>query len=431
MASRMDIELTSRRDDGTWTWRAAGARQPRGVVDGPLVPEGVAPGTVLRAEVDFGVDGLAIVQLYPPRPAEPTTGANATRIEIRGSGRTEPGVSVSLAGRRPRPDGAGRPARRDDRTGPSSNRPAGDRSRPGERAAGSPSRRDAAPGRANANGASRQDRPARPGGPARPAGSGDRARRRFQPSTTYRNQALAELRPEELPVAEQLLRGGIPRVRQAIDEQNARARAEGRAEVAAAPLLAMAEALLPKLNLATWKDRAASARDAGRDTPLRELRSIVAAASTVNLDDEGRELASTLRQALDTRVTALRDAWLARMGKALDEGRVIDALQAAARPPEHGTRLPADLAVRLAAAASAALSADLDGASWLALLQAVLDSPVRRTVRPAALPADADETVLAAARRAAGHVPGLARLLGLPIPPPPGPRRSPVDARSG
>lgn len=228
-------------------------------------------------------------------------------------------------------------------------------------------------------------------------------------------------------MAEQLLRGGIPRVRQAIDEQNARARAEGRDEVSAAPLLAMAEALLPRMNLATWKDRAASARDAGRDTPLRELRSIVTASTTVTLDDEGRELAATLRQALQDRVTALREAWLSRMTKALDEDRVLEALAAANRPPEYGARLPAELAVRLAERAGAAMTSELPADRWAALLQAVLESPVRRTVRPAGLPADADEALLASARRAAGSVPELARLLGLPIPPPPGPRRpSPV-----
>ena len=32
MSSRIEVELTSQREDGTWTWRAAGARQPKGVV---------------------------------------------------------------------------------------------------------------------------------------------------------------------------------------------------------------------------------------------------------------------------------------------------------------------------------------------------------------------------------------------------------------
>ena len=34
---RIDIELTSSRPDGTWTWRAAGARQPKGVVSASVL----------------------------------------------------------------------------------------------------------------------------------------------------------------------------------------------------------------------------------------------------------------------------------------------------------------------------------------------------------------------------------------------------------
>jgi hypothetical protein len=226
-------------------------------------------------------------------------------------------------------------------------------------------------------------------------------------------------------VAEQLLRGGIPAVRHAIEEQNGRARAEGRPEVASAPLLAMAEELLPLVNLAAWKDRASAARAAGRDVPLRELRSIVAATSTVTLDDEGTELATALRTSLDQRVTALRDHWVERITSALDEGRVADAVRASVRPPEPAARLSAELAVRLATAAGQAMSSETPVDDWLALL----DSPVRRTVKPQGLPTGADDSLLAAARSASGYVPELARLMGIPIPPPPGPRR-PVPARS-
>jgi hypothetical protein len=75
------------------------------------------------------------------------------------------------------------------------------------------------------------------------------------------------------------------------------------------------------------------------------------------------------------------------------------------------------------------MSVDTPPADWLALLEVVVESPVRRTVKPQGLPTDADESLLAAARKAAGYVPELARLMGIPIPPPPGPRR-PVPARS-
>ncbi len=239
----------------------------------------------------------------------------------------------------------------------------------------------------------------------------------------HRNAALAELGPEQLPIAEQLLRGGIPAVRQAIDEQSKSARAAGKPPVAAEPILAIAEKLAPVVSLATWKDRASAAQTAGKDLRLRELRAVVAASRTVTLDDEGRAMAKALRESLDHRVTALQEEWVNRITHALDGGKVLDALRISANPPEPGTRCPAELAVRLAEAASAAMTADLEPTAWLDLLGAVVDSPVRRNVRPSGLPAN--DELHATARNAAGLVPELAKLLGLRIPPPP-PRRTVV-----
>ena len=39
MPRRIDIELTSSREDGSWTWRAAGAKEPRGTVPGGVLPD--------------------------------------------------------------------------------------------------------------------------------------------------------------------------------------------------------------------------------------------------------------------------------------------------------------------------------------------------------------------------------------------------------
>jgi hypothetical protein len=140
-------------------------------------------------------------------------------------------------------------------------------------------------------------------------------------------------------------------------------------------------------------------------------------------------LATALRTSLDQRVTALRDRWVERITGALDDGRVTDAVRASIRPPEPATRLSSELAVRLAEQAGQAMSAETPPEQWLALLEVVVESPVRRTVKPAGLPTGADEQLLAEARKASGYVPELARLMGIPIPPPPGPRR-PVPARS-
>ena len=423
MAHRIEVELTSQTGDSTWTWRAAGAKQPRGTVEATLVPDGSRVGTVLRAEVETTLDGTTVTALLPPKGKGDTR--TVERIEILGTPQRGPDVNVVLASKSKR--------RRDDR-GDGSRDAAGrsgdrrTRAEGGDRASRSDSRprgRDGSGPPAEAGGRKRPG-PARPGG--RDSGGRDNPRRPT-PSSTYRNAALATLPPEQLPVAEQLLKGGIPAVRQAIEEQNTRARAESRPEVTPGPLLALAEQLRPVINLASWKDRAASARAVGKDVPLRELRSIVASASTVTLDDEGTDMVTALRTALDQRVTALRERWVERITSALDDGKTIDAVRASIRPPEPAARLSAELAVRLSEAAGRAMSAETPPEEWLALLEVVVDSPVRRTVKPAGLPTGADETVLTAARKASGYVPELARLMGIPIPPPPGPRR-PVPARS-
>jgi hypothetical protein len=428
MAHRIEVELTSQTGDSTWTWRAAGAKKPRGTVGGDLVPEGAGVGTILRAEVETTLDGTTVTALLPLKAKANSDPGKADRIEVLGAPQKGPDVNVVLAPKSKRRrddrtegprDGARRPSDRRPRAEGGERGPRGDGQQRDRSGSGAPSE--------DGGGPRRRTGPARPSG--RESGGRDNPRRPAA-STVYRNAALATLKPEQLPVAEQLVKGGIPAVRQAIEEQNTRARAEGRPEVTPGPLLALAEQLRPVVNLATWKDRASVARTAGKDIPLRELRSIVASSSTVTLDEEGTEMAAALRTSLDQRVTALRERWVERITTSLDEGRVADAVRASIRPPEPATRLSAELAVRLADAAGTAMSAETSPEGWLALLEVVVESPVRRTVKPAGLPAGADESLLTAARKASGYVPELARLMGIPIPPPPGPRR-PVPARSG
>ncbi|HEX3333899.1 MAG TPA: hypothetical protein VHS57_06130 [Acidimicrobiales bacterium] len=433
MSRRIDIELTSHTPDGSWTWRAAGARQPKGTVDASLVPAGEKVGSVLRADVEVGLEGIEILSLTeaaPKRSLERTEG----RIEVKGTPKRAPDVSVVLAPgsrRRRDDDGGDRRDRRDRREGGRRARDADSRDGTGERA----DRTERTDRTDRGDRAERGDRqrggsgPRRPGA-RRPGESGGRPQRGERPatptSTVHRNAMLAALRPEQIPVAEQLLRGGLQAVRQAIEAQNAAAKAGGKPPVASDALLAMADELLPTVRLADWKDRASVAQTAGKEYRLRELRAVVAASRTVNLDDEGRTLAKALQESLDQRTTALREEWLARITNALNDGRVQQAVEASIRPPEPGTRCPAELAVRLAAAAGEALSADKAPEEWMQLLDAVVASPVRRTVKPAGIPDD--EVAKQAARHAAGAVPALAKLLGLRIPPPP-PRRINTERR--
>src|SRR3974390_3260869 len=339
MSRRIDIELTSQTPEGSWTWRAAGARQPRGVVEASLVPAGETVGSVLRADVEVGLDGIEILTLSPAKPAR-SPAKTEGRIEVRGTPKRAPDVSVVLApGSRRRDDDERRDRRGGRRGGPDTDRTdRGDRGDRSDR-----------PARDRAERAERGDRSERPrggGGPRRPGGRrpGDaegrpsRGERPTMPtSTVHRNARLAGLRPEQIPVAEQLLRGGLQAVRQAIDAQNAAAKASGKPPASSEALLAMAEELLPGVRLADWKDRATVAQNAGKDYRLRELRAVVAASRTLNLDEEGRALAKGLQESLDQRTSALREEWPPRNENGRAAGRFLQTVEAPLRPPEPGT----------------------------------------------------------------------------------------------
>ena len=420
MARRIDIELTSARPDGTWTWRAAGAKQPKGVLEGNLLYDGAAVGDVVRAEADFEIEGIFVTSVFPPKAKERK---EPERLEIIGPPRDHQGVTSSLVpksdrgrregGRGPRREGGDRP--RDGERGP--RRDGGDRPRTG---AGP---RDGARGGGGA-------RPGRPDGRERPARPPREAReerpappkpKRLTPLNVHRAAVLESLSPEQRPVAEHVLRGGIPAVRQAVDAQNAKLREAGEPEVKAEALLALAEELLPRLKTAEWRDRAEAAVKEVDEIALRDLRSVVSGADAAARDDETRLLASTLREGLERRIAKQREEWVKEITTCLDDGRLVRALRVSSRPPDPGTRFPAELSTRLVESANAALNPDVAPDRWATVLEAVAASPVRRQVKPVGLPAEPGEPLLQAAKQSAGLVPALAPLLGLDMPPPPPP----------
>lgn len=432
MSRRIEIELTSARPDGTWTWRSAGALQPRGVLDGAVLYEGAKAGDVVRAEAEFEIDGITIVAVVPPKEKKRP---EKERLELIGGRREGPAVTTSLVpARRSRPDGPSAPRREDagrKRTSRSSDErasrvtpapPAGEgKPRPdGPGEGGTRSRRATRPG---------QQR--RPGTPA-PAEAGSTAvhetsaaparpkAKRLSPGNRHRSQVLESLPPEQRPIAEQVLRGGIPAVRTAIHLEREKATAEGRLAPNADALLGMAEELLPRLKAAEWHDRAEAAAKIADGVSLRDLRSVVAG-SEVARDEESRQLAARLREALERRVEAQRREWLDEVSGNLAEGRLVRALRLSARPPDPGFRFPAEMANQLAEAAGQALAPDTAADRWTTVLDAVAASPVRRLVKPGGLPPEPGEALLREVRRHSGQVPSLAAILGIPIPPPPGP----------
>jgi hypothetical protein len=250
--------------------------------------------------------------------------------------------------------------------------------------------------------------------------------KRLHPARTHRDAVLTSLPEEQRPVAEQVLRGGIPAVRQAVEEHNAKARAAGEPEVRADALVGMAEDLQPALRAAEWRDRAEAALADVETVSLRDLRAVVAG-SDAGRDDACRQLATSLREAFDRRSSAEREVWLGEIQKSLTENRVVRALRVSSRPPEPGVRFPPDLAHQLSEAASRAMGPDVAAERWTAVLDAVVSSPVRLSVRPEGLPKEPGQALTDAVRQATARVPGLENMLEpggppaspAPVPPPP------------
>jgi hypothetical protein len=414
MARRLDIELTSVRDDGTWTWRAAGAKEPRGAIDAKLLEDNAKVGDVVRVEASFDLDGITIVSVLPARERSEPKG----RIEILTAPSEGTGsVTTEFVARR---HGSGR--ERTDREGA---RPRREEKRPRP---GRPPRPEGAPDALRRERGART-RPSRPTpvsaeserrrAPERHERVAEKPRRtrpaRFAPGTKHRDEYFLALAPDQRAVAEQLAHGGMPAIRRAVAE------ARGAGGQGGEAMISLAEQLLPEVRRAMWLDRAEAAVAQLETISLRDLRTTVVGATP--RDELGRGLLATLREALARRVAKIRTTWEEEIGHALEAGHVLQALRLSSRAPDAGARLPAPLAKPLADAASAALDETTPPERWLALLEAAAASPVRLSVKPVGLPHDESATLRQSAAAWAGRIPALAPMLGLALPPPPRPVR--------
>ncbi len=427
VARRLDIELTSDRGDGHWTWRAVGAKLPKGVVEAELLPSEAAVGDVLKVEAEADLDGLVISMVFSPKGPRKET----ARLELLGSGRDEPLVTQVLA---PKGRGRGRDRSTEDRgRGRGRGRDRDDQARGRDRDDGGRSR-----GRNGRDGERRgsSDRPRRerPKPPARPKTP------RLRPARSHRNAALKALPKAQQQLAEDVLRGGVPGVRQTIDRMNEMAAAEGMPKIKREPLVALAEKLAPTLKAAEWRDRAEAAVAGIETIDLRDIRSVVAAADGAARDEETRKLAEQLRAGLNVRTEADHQAWRDELAQNLAEGRTVRALRLSSRPPKAGAPLPLDMAERLASAASESLTNEVTSDRWALVVEAVAFSPVRSQVTAQGIPASPSDELLKLMKKLAGRVPQLATLFrieaptprsrGRKRPTPPPPPASPVESSS-
>ncbi len=390
MPSRIEIELTSARDDATWTWRAAGAREPKGTLDGSILPADAAVGSVYRAEADFTIDGIDILSVASPTRER----KGLDTLELLGSGTDEPLVTTTLA--------------KDDRSG---GRGGGKGGRGGKGRAkdGNRGKRD---GDRNRGGSSSGRRPSRdqpevPPPPSRPKAP------RLRAGRTHRKAVLESFPPEQRPVAEQALKGGVPAVRTAVEQQNVQLKAEGKPEITPDALISLAESMLPRLRAAEWHDRAEAAVAQLDEVDLRDLRSVVTAADRGARDDETRAVAATLRDGLNRRIDEEHQHWIDDLTDAVEHSRTVRGLRLSSRPPKAGSPVPPELSDGLVKMTNEALSADVSSDRWIRILDALAFSPIRARVVPVSLPTKPSAQLTAAIAQMGNRLPEMAHIFGI------------------
>ncbi|MGB0111689.1 MAG: hypothetical protein WBP59_00570 [Ilumatobacteraceae bacterium] len=394
MSRRIDIELTSALPDGSWTWRAAGAKKPNGVLDGALLPSSSAVGDLLKVEVEQMLDGIEVQSIVKGREKS----SDSNLLELLPSDKPFEAV-IETRAKRDRSDRGDRGGdRRDGR---------------GKRSKGDGRRRDGQDGDQRRS-SQRRDRPhfdAPPELPQRPKP------KRLRPGKARRNAVLANLPEEQRSIAEMALQG-MSAVRSRVKEENAKLVEAGKPAMPEASVVKMAEDLLPQLRVAEWLDRAEAAQRQMEHLDLRDLRSVVAASddSIVARDESTRALAEELKAALVRKQEEELTLWFGDIDAAIGVGRVIRALRLSSQPPKAGVMFPPELARRLSDATVAALLPDDPADRWIAVLEAVAFSPVRTLVTPTVAPTTVTDDLKATVVRLGPALPQVAALLGIEIP---------------
>ena len=413
MSRRIDIELTSNRQDGTWTWRAAGAKSPKGVVNSSLLSSTAKTGDVIKVEADFDIDGISVLSVVQMREK----GQRGNMLEMLASEKSFTPVTQKLA-EKPKSDrkgGRDTKGKRDGDTRPG--RPPRDPNAPKRPESTRPDGTTGRPTRPARP--ARPDRPSRPHFTAPPEMPKRPTAKRLKPKHVHRTAVLETLPVEQRGVAERALEGGIKAVRDAVKIQNDQLRKDGKPEVPSDGLISMAQNLLPKLRVADWLDKAEAAKSDLATLDLRDLRSVVVASEDpmVMRDETTRALAGELKVALKERQEAAQTLWLSDIVDALKVGRTVRALKMTSEPPKAGQPFPSELGAKLAAAAVAGLTTETAPDRWIALLEALAFSPIRAQVKLTTMPQQPSEALLATVKRLAPLLPQIAALFGIVVAP--------------
>jgi hypothetical protein len=389
----MDIEVTSTRPDGTFTWRQAGAKAPKGSGGADVLPADAKVGDVLRAGIDMDLDGPVVVSLSPVKQRE----RNVKLLTITGSGAEFKPVTEVSTNRRSKSSDKRGDKRGDKRTDKrSDNRGPADTSRAG------------APGAAR-----RQFTPPPPELAKRPRAA------RLHPLNVHRKAVLEALKPEERVLAEKALAGGIGAVRQAVNKQNALLVKDGKPKINSDSLVNLVVELLPRLRVAEWHDSVDAVEKIIETVDLRDLRAVVARSNDPSLmkDASLTEKRELLRAALERRQASEMQNWVDDLRAAVDVGRIVAALKIAAQPPKAGSRPPDDLRPRLVALTLEQLSPLTTSDRWVIVLEALAFAPIHNEVVPTGVPATVSPELTATVQRLAPAIPRIAALFGVEIAP--------------
>ena len=367
MPNRLDIEITSQSTESSYTWRSAGAKEPKGTIKASLLPSGVAIGDVLKVEADFMIDGIEITAVLPQKIKKD----GPELLELLGTGKETAGVTTSLVKK-----SNNRKRRKDARVGPKSNK-AKDRKRSRSSKAKT-ERKDRKPYRS-------------------PRG------KRLKPSKKYRNEYIESLPELQKPIAKELSGSTIPNLRRTIEKMEL---PEGFPDA----LLDYAENLNQQLKMAEWMDRATAVENNIENIDLQDFRSVVASSARWAKSSDSLAIKERLELKLNERIDQDHKKWLNSIDEALQEEKTVRALNLSSRSPKAGAQLPEAITTRLIAQANKALNAEATAHRWSIVVEAVALSPVRQKVIPGGLPTEISEELKQSIKKHGDRIPQIAKV---------------------
>ncbi len=371
MSSRLEIEITSKVDESLHTWRAVGAKEPKGVIKTVLLPTGSEIGQTFRVEAEFLLDGIEIISVFPPKAKR----EEPQLLEIIGSGNNDGSVTTSLVAKRKRKKSGGK--QRASQNSDKARRNNQERKKTRITSKTKPKRK------------SRTFKP--------PRG------KRLKPKRRNRNDFLDSLPVLHRPLARELMRGSIPKLRDTLKTMDL---PTGFNE----PILDYAEKLVIKLKAAEWLDRAEAVDKTSDTIDLQDFRSVVAASQSSAKSSEALVLKEKLELALKKRIEREHEDWLKIIQSALEEGKLVRALNFSSRPPKAGAQLPEELALELARQAGEALNSETPTNRWAIVAEAIAFSPIRLKVHPVSLPSVLDKDLEKLLSKHAERFPAIANL---------------------